>query len=120
MTTLRGSIGALVAMLLLTVGLAAPANAGGPPRDVFERNDGTWGCFGDEGAPVPPHHCINIKSKGKTGLILVFPPDDRGPAEGIAGPEADDRPCPHDPGSPDGTWWEPFPGAGFLVCHHQP
>ena len=55
----------------LALGLAAPASAGGPPRDVFEDNDRTWGCFGDDDAPVPPHHCINLKSNGSTGLILT-------------------------------------------------
>jgi len=31
---------------------------------------------------------------------------------------ADSRPCPNDPESPDGTYWEFVPG--LWVCHHQP
>lgn len=87
-----------------------------PNEEVFDRNDQTWLCHPD-GFPAP-HHCQNIRSQGQTGLIMVFPPDDRGPAEGVSDSRADDRPCPHDPGSDDGTWWEIVPGV--FVCHHRP
>ncbi len=109
----------VVAMSAVGVfGAAGVSAAAGPPIEVIDAKDDVWGCFGDEGVMLPPHHCINKKSQGKTGIILVFPPDDRGPAEGVSDASADDRPCPHDPDSPDGTWWEPVPG--LFVCHHKP
>ena len=87
----------------------------GPPQDVFESNDNTWFC-GDDG--FIPDHCLNTNSGGDTGNIMVF--DGRGPQEGISyNPDADSRPCPHDQGSDDGTWWNPFEGANFWVCHHN-
>ena len=101
------------AVSILGVGGTAMAS---PPEERFTDNNHTWLCH-EDGFPAPSH-CTNIRSKGATGLIRVFPPDDRGPAEGVAGPEADSRPCPHDPGSPDGTWWEVLPGV--FVCHHRP
>lgn len=115
-TTRRLATGLAAAAAVLTM-TAGPALAG-PDLDTI-RASTAWTCW-DEGAPVPPSHCINTRSKGNTGVILVFPPDDRGPAEGISfDPKADDRPCPHDPDSPDGTWWQPTP-APFWVCHHKP
>lgn len=106
-----------VAMTAAALVASQSTASAGPPEAVFDDNDQTWFCTSD-GFPAPPTHCLNIRSKGSTGIILVFPPDDRGPAEGISGPEADDRPCPHDPGSPDGTWWQVPTGA--YVCHHKP
>lgn len=75
---------------------------------------------GPEDAPLPPFHCINVKSKGNTGLILVFEPDPRGPNEGVStDPKSDSRPCPNDPDADaDGTWWSPMPG--LWVCHRRP
>jgi hypothetical protein len=95
------------------------AHADGPKLEVFDANDSTWACAGDQGVELPPNHCLNAKSQGKTGLILVFSPDPRWPQESISfDPKADSRPCPHDPAALDGTWWSPFPGA--YVCHHRP
>lgn len=83
----------------------------------FDSNDAVWGCGPAEG--VPPNHCINRKSQGNTGLIRVFAPDERGPAESIStDPKSDSRPCPHDDVDGDGTWWSPLPG--LWVCHHRP
>ena len=89
---------------------------------VIENND-AFAC--EAAADLPQNHCINVRSKGKTGLIIVLDGDPRWPAEGISfDPKANDRPCPHDPGSSDGTWWTPpndDPGDGPLwVCHHKP
>ena len=98
-------------------GLGTSALAGGPPKDVLDSNDNTWACEAE--AELPPEHCINVRSQGNTGIIIVLDDDPRGPAEGISfDPKSDNRPCPHDPASPDGTWWSPFPGA--WVCHHKP
>lgn len=99
------------------LGFGTSALAEGPPKDVFKNNAQTWAC--DQEAGLPQDHCLNVQSKGNTGLIMVFSPDPRWPAEGISfDPKSDSRPCPHDPASTDGTWWSPFPGA--WVCHHRP
>ena len=119
MLTLRRRVSFFSVVPLFLVGLlsAAAIAADGPPTDPFYGNGQTWACGSDAG--LPANHCINVKSKGNTGLILVFSPDPRWPAEGISfDPKADDRPCPHDPAATDGTWWSPFPGA--YVCHHHP
>ena len=106
-----------IALLVVVLGSAAAIASEGPPKGPFYDNDRTWACGPDAG--LPPDHCLNIKSKGNTGLIMVFYPDPRWPAEGISfDPKADRRPCPHDPAATDGTWWSPLPGA--YVCHHRP
>lgn len=107
-------VAAMAAFGLVSVGAAL---AEGPPQGPFDNNDGVWACEGE--ASLPPYHCINVKSKGNTGVIKVFAPDARWPQEGISfDPKSDTRPCPHDPSSPDGTWWEVLPGV--WVCHHRP
>lgn len=100
--------------------LGATAATAAPPQEVFDANDATWACEAEAG--IPPAHCINIRSQGNTGIILVFEPDPRGPQESISfDPSSDTRPCPHDPGSDDGTWWSVSPeNAGPWVCHHRP
>lgn len=99
------------------LGLSTSALAGGPPKDVIDGNNNTWACESEAG--LPPEHCINIRSQGNTGLIIVLDGDPRWPAEGISfDPKSDDRPCPHDPAATDGTWWSPLPGV--WVCHHRP
>lgn len=110
---------------LLTLSLVAilglwtsgTASAAGRSLDVFEQSN-AWACEG--GAGLPPNHCINVKSQGNTGVLMVFAPDERWPQESISfDPKADARPCPHDPAADaDGSWWEVFPGA--YVCHHRP
>jgi hypothetical protein len=122
----KGLIGAAV-FAALVVGVGTPALAGGPPDEVFYGNDDVWAC--NEGVPqepmppVPPFHCLQVKSQGNVGLIIVLEPDPRGPAEGVTTDAAfDARPCPHDdpPGTDqdDGTWWSP--AEGLYVCHHKP
>lgn len=106
-----------IAGALLWVG--APAQADGPKWDVFNANDAVWGCSGDPGVLLPPFHCINLQSRGDTGLIMVFDPDTRWPQESIStNPLSDSRPCPQDAAATDGTWWSPLPGV--WVCHHRP
>lgn len=107
----------VVATVALGLFAVASAAAGGPPQGPFEDSEGTWLC-GEE-AGLPPYHCINAKSKGNTGVIKVFSPDERWPQEGVSSdPKSDSRPCPHDPAATDGTWWSPLPG--LWVCHHRP
>lgn len=111
----RPLIGAVICAASV-LGIGASAFAEGPPKEVFEKND-TWLCD----VVGPPEHCINVRSQGNTGLIMVFYPDPRWPAEGISSdPKSDSRPCPHDPDSPDGTWWNPDGTNTFWVCHHKP
>jgi len=113
----KSLIGAVICAASV-VGMGTSALAGGPPRDVLDDNNNTWACEAEFG--LPPEHCINVRSQGNTGLIIVLDGDPRWPAEGISfDPKADDRPCPHDPDADeDGTWWSPFEGA--YVCHHKP
>lgn len=107
----------------VTVATAGAALAVGPAEATVAATP-AFACSPD--APAPPHHCMNVRSQGKVGLLLVVEPDPRGPAEGITfDPAFDDRPCPHDPDSSDGTWWQPIdPVTGetlpFYVCHHRP
>ncbi len=107
----------------VTAAIASPWSGGSayasPDFETFNANDAVWGCAGDPGVMLPPYHCINLKSQGDTGVIHVFAPDQRWPAEGIStNPKSDTRPCPHDPAATDGTWWSPLPGV--WVCHHRP
>jgi hypothetical protein len=110
-----------VCFAALAVGIpllsATAAAAGeGPPQEVFE-DSSAWLCEAEAG--LPPSHCINAKSAGHTGVIMVFAPDERWPQESYStNPKADSRPCPHDPDAVDGTWWSPVPG--LYVCHHRP
>ncbi|HUO45624.1 MAG TPA: hypothetical protein VM470_02190 [Acidimicrobiia bacterium] len=87
------------------------------------RGVGMCGCVG-----LPDGHCIspgtlknfaNIVAKGLTFQLLVFDGDGDFLTAEIATfkASADNRPCPHDPDSPDGTYW-PFV-EGLYVCHHQ-
>lgn len=108
-------LAAMVGLLLPGSGVAFAA----PPTGPFEDNDSVWGCGPLEGG-VPPNHCINLKSRGNTGLIMVDSADPRWPQESVStDPRSDSRPCPHDPDADaDGTWWSPLPG--LWVCHHRP
>ncbi len=96
---------------------ASAAGAAGPKQEVIGGNP-AFVCEGDAG--LPPNHCVNVKGRGDTGVILVFLPDERGPQESVStNPKADTRPCPQDPGADeDGTWWSP--ADGLYVCHHRP
>jgi hypothetical protein len=115
----RVLVGAFVVTAALGV-TATAAAAAGPPEEVFAGQEDPWFCHEDSGGTLPEHHCLNVSSQGNTVVLLVFEPDPRGPQEsGSSDPEADLRPCPHDPDAdPDGTWWEVLPG--FFVCHHRP
>lgn len=109
---------ALAAVAVMLLGTATAAVAGPDQAKIGATK--AFVCSPD--APLPPYHCVNVKSKGNTGLILVFEPDPRGPSEGISSdPKSDSRPCPHDPDAdPDGTWWAPPGTEGIWVCHHKP
>jgi hypothetical protein len=111
---LAALVGTVIGVTGLSVGAAA---AVGPDQAVIEATS-AFVCEGD--ANLPANHCANVRSRGNTGLILVFSPDPRGPQESFSfDPRADSRPCPHDPDAdPDGTWWQVPDGP--YVCHHKP
>ena len=111
---------AIITAALTAVSLIALSSvaAAAPPHDVFEDNNNTWACEAE--ALLPDFHCVNERSNGTVGLIMVLDGDPRWPAESVSGdPKFDSRPCPHDPGSSDGTWYQPDDGAPW-VCHHKP
>ena len=112
-----------VVLLLGTLVLAPAALA----SDQSTKEAAGWVCGGDAG--LPPGHCLSpgtVKNfdktlaNGGTFMIMVF--DAAGNLLATEGAtfkaSADNRPCPNDPESPDGTWWSPAPG--LYVCHHQP
>ena len=115
------TVAALAAALVLSVAPAALA-AG----DQAQKEAAGWGC----GAAVelPDGHCISpgtvrnfdrTAARGGTFQLLVF--DEQGgflTAEVATFKDADDRPCPNDPESADGTYWD-FVADTLWVCHHQ-
>jgi len=113
---------AIITAALTAVSLIALSSvaAAAPPHDVFEDNNNTWACEAEADPDLPPDHCINTRSSGTVGLIMVLDGDPRWPAESVSGdPKFASRPCPHDPNATDGTWYQPEPGAP-RVCHHKP
>lgn len=110
------------ALVLATV--PAVFAAGG--TDQAKKEAAGWGCAAAVG--LPAGHCISpgtvtrwpddIIARGGTFQLLVF--DTSGnfvTAEIATFQAAGGRPCPHDPESPDGAYWEFVPG--LWVCHHQ-
>ena len=60
-----------------------------------------------------------MAARGGTFQLLVF--DEEGSfvtAEIATFKDADDRACPHDDESPDGTYWD-FVEDTLWVCHHR-
>ena len=115
----------LVAML---VGATAPTALANGATDQATKEAAGWGCAGAVG--LPAGHCISpgtvkrwpdaIIASGATFQLLVFDASGNFRTAEIATfkASADGRPCPHDPESTDGTYWEFVPG--LYVCHHQP
>ncbi len=106
----------------IVVATAGTALAVGPAESTLGATP-AFACSPD--VPAPLFHCQNVRSQGNMGLLIVVEPDPRGPAEGITFDDRfDERPCPHDPDSPDATWWQPTDRDGnvlpFYVCHHRP
>ena len=108
-----------VVTAMLVIGVIPAASAKGLTQDKLE--GAGWAC-GDS-AELPPGHCVNPgRGQGAevpTFNIMVFEGGDFHSAEGATfQASADDRPCPQDAESPDGTWWNP-PVPGLYVCHHR-
>ena len=121
-----GRLAVSVAAVALMLGTLAPAAlAGGATQAQMEAAG--WGCADAVG--LPAGHCISPGTVSRwpdllftghgTFQLLVF--DSNGnfvTAEVATVKSADDRPCPHDAESLDGTYWDFV--SGFLwVCHHR-
>lgn len=114
----------ILAVMIMAIGTTANA-AQASVQDTID--DAGWGCAAEVG--LPAGHCISpgtvknfdkIVAKGLTFQLLVFDENGDFLTAEIAtfNASADSRPCPNDPESPDGTYWEFVPG--LYVCHHQP
>ncbi len=123
----RRPIAALAMLALLVLGVAPAALAGGAAGDQQRKEAAGWGCGAAIG--LPAGHCINPANTRRllttgtlpqTFQLQVF--DDEGAfltaeiATFVA--SADNRACPHDPDSPDGTYWAFVPNV-LYVCHHR-
>jgi len=127
MMTLRRIALMVAAAAMLVVMLAPTAFASGT-TDQARKEAAGWGCAGAVG--LPAGHCISpgtvkrwpdaLIARGGTFQLLVFDGagNFRTAETATFKPSADGRPCPNDPESPDGTYWEFVPG--LWVCHHQP
>ena len=125
--TIRRPIMAL-ALAAMMVGAAAPTVLASGATDQETIEAAGWGCAASVG--LPAGHCISpgtvkrwpdaLIASGGTFQLLVFDASGNFRTAEIATfkASADGRPCPHDPESPDGTYWEFVPG--LWVCHHQP
>lgn len=123
-----GRIFTVVAMVAAMVFVSVPGAFAAGATDQETRQAAGWGC--GEAVGLPAGHCISpgtieqfakIAEKGLTFQVQMF--DEAGDfltAEvATFEPSADDRACPHDPESPDGTYWAFVEGV-LWVCHHQP
>jgi hypothetical protein len=121
-----------VTMMLMVVAIVmaamAPTALANGATDQEQKEAAGWGCGGTVG--LPPGHCINpatttnLLATGtlpQTFQLLVFDEDGEFLTAEIATfmASADNRACPIDPESPDGTYWE-FVAGVLYVCHHQP
>lgn len=123
---MRRLIGVLALGGALIMGTVPQALAGGATDQEHKQAAG-WGCAAEVG--LPAGHCISpgtvahwpddIIAQGRTFQLQVFDQDGDFVTAEIATFEAsaDGRPCPHDPESPDGDYWEFVPG--LYVCHHR-
>lgn len=125
--TIRRLSMAVTLVTMMVGGMASTALANG--ESVQETLDAAgWGCAAEVG--LPAGHCISpgtvtrwpdaLIASGGTFQLLVFDESGNFSTAEIATFKAsgDYRPCPIDPESSDGTYWEFVPG--LWVCHHQP
>ena len=111
----------------LMLGALAPVTLADGTTDQARAEAAGWGCAAAVG--LPAGHCISpgttkrwpdaLIASGGTFQLRVFDGSGNFRTAEIATfkTSADGRPCPHDPESPDGTYWEFVPG--LWVCHHQ-
>lgn len=125
--TIRRLTIALAAAAIM-VGAIAPAALAGGATDQQTKEAAGWGCAASVG--LPPGHCISpgtvkrwpdlLGTNNGTFQLLVFDQNGNFVTAEIATVKtsADGRPCPHDPESADGTYWD-FVDDFLWVCHHQ-
>ena len=118
----------MVAVAAIALGAVAPATLASVQTDQERAEAAGWGCAAAVG--LPAGHCISpgtvqrwpdaLIASGGTFQLRVFDGSGNFRTAEIASFKAssDGRPCPNDPESPDGTYWEFVPG--LWVCHHQP
>jgi hypothetical protein len=115
-------------LAIVMAAMAPTALAGNWATDQEQKEAAGWGCAGAVG--LPPGHCINPATTAEllatgalpqTFQLLVFAEDGSFLTAEIATfkASADNRACPIDPESPDGTYWD-FVAGVLYVCHHQP
>ena len=121
----RLSITLSAAALMLAA--LAPVTVAGGTTDLARAEAAGWGCAAAVG--LPAGHCISpgtrtrwpdaLIASGGTFQLRVFDGSGSFRTAEIATfkSSADGRPCPNDPESPDGSYWEFVPG--LWVCHHQ-
>ena len=124
--TIRRPIMVLALAIMLAGGMV-PAVLASEGANQQTLEDAGWGCAASVG--LPAGHCISpgtvkrwpdaLIASGGTFQLLVFDASGNFSTAEIATfkASADGRPCPHDPESPDGGYWEFVPG--LWVCHHQ-
>jgi len=111
----------------MMLGAMVPATMASGMTDLARAEAAGWGCAAAVG--LPAGHCISpgtvkrwpdaLIASGGTFQLRVFDTAGNFVTAEIATfkSSADGRPCPHDPESPDGTYWEFVPG--LWVCHHR-
>ncbi|MBI2763229.1 MAG: hypothetical protein HYX54_05700 [Chloroflexi bacterium] len=126
MTIRRLAMAMTVAAMM--VGAMAPAAlAAGGATDLQRAEAAGWGCAGAVG--LPDGHCISPGTVARWPDLLFTPNgtfelrvfDANGnfvTAESATVKFADNRPCPHDEESSDGTYWD-FVDNFLWVCHHR-
>lgn len=125
--TLRRLTVVLTVVALMLAALAPTALAHRGATDQAQKEAAGWGCGGAIG--LPGGHCINpaktrqlleTSTLPQTFQLLVFDGDGNFLTAEIATfkASADNRACPHDPESPDGTYWD-FVAGVLYVCHHR-
>ncbi|MBW3618909.1 MAG: hypothetical protein KY461_01580 [Actinobacteria bacterium] len=116
-----------LAMVLTVASMVLGATATAAlASDQSTKDDNGWGCAAEVG--LPDGHCISpgtwknlarTAENGGTFQLLVFDANGDFVTAELAtfDADADGRPCPHDDGATDGTFWH-F-ANGIYVCHHR-
>ena len=126
--TIRRLTMVLTVVAMMMGAMAPTALAGNGATDREQKEAAGWGCA--EAVGLPAGHCINPANAEKllatgalpqTFQLQVFDEDGNFVRAEIATfkASADNRACPNDPESPDGTYWD-FVAGVLYVCHHQP
>lgn len=109
----------MLAVVAMTMGLMAPASAGGLTADKLD--DAGWSCV-----PAGPHgwvHCFSPAAEASAGSITIRVMVFDVPGDTFLGPELlihedvyNQQPCMTDGGA-EYTYLEPLIGAPYYACH---